>query len=845
MEKDDTTADHSHQELSSNPYQNKMLERRGSERGSTLAELLPSKIEIIRRISGGYLLEPPPPDPELEEQLKNFSLPTFLYSCITYKAVWTFYYIVVTLVAGAIITGIDGLPYVDGYFMAASAMCGAGLSTVSMLDLSTGSFIVLAILMLIGCPAFLLMVTTSIRKWRFKLIHDKVISSFKAREATERLKLSPQDKEVIAYYRIYSDSLGTLIVIYALYGFGALLVGTLAIFGALYIKPLAEELRQRRMDRFAEAGFLSLSAFSNCGLTLTSDSLMGLDNNPTAYVFISVMVLAGNTTLPIFLRLLIKLMIKCSRPGHTRRCLLFILANPRRLTTHIFDPLQTIYLGLTVFLFCSVQYIFFLGSTLDRQQVLRYYSRNELVGIGYFQTLSTRNAGFAMMDLRLLSEGLLVIYLVMMYLSAFPFVTTMHTSEVVESEEEEEGKQGVFTGGGDAEVNQLKDEVVRRRLELDNLSEIHSDVADEVQLSYERLHGSPAGSRNSIDLPNRTSRPIIYTRTNQRESSSNLSMSDATTAIQNHHNRASSSTISSVTQSNLPRAPRHRKDSIDTLAIKLAAAEVAKKHPSRRNTIYEPIPEIIRDSKCDSEEEVDAPSSNSKSPGGQVILEQTAPDEKATIELNRAKRSYTIQPTPPQDIQAGSVRSSAALSEAALTDDGVDVGSNVTDCSERASMHSSQRDDYETVGREDIQRMNAFFAHQFLFRHTFFLLLAIIILAYSEEHMLNVDSPEQANLFYVLFEIVSAYGSVGLSLGVPGKAYSLSGAMTTLGKLVIIAVMILGKHRGLPSASDEVIDYEFHDYKSAWHYEGTTSTELEYRRKKTRRRSSKMVFLAQ
>uniref|UniRef100_A0A8H7Y882 Potassium transport protein n=1 Tax=Psilocybe cubensis TaxID=181762 RepID=A0A8H7Y882_PSICU len=56
-----------------------------------------------------------------------------------------------------------------------------------------------------------------------------------------------------------------------------------------------------------------------------------------------------------------------------------------------------------------------------------------------------------------------------------------------------------------------------------------------------------------------------------------------------------------------------------------------------------------------------------------------------------------------------------------------------------------------------------------------------------------------------VFELVSAYGTVGLSLGIPDQNYSFVGAMHTLSKLIICIVMIRGRHRGLPVAIDRAI----------------------------------------
>ncbi|KAF2436858.1 hypothetical protein EJ08DRAFT_666996 [Tothia fuscella] len=60
-------------------------------------------------------------------------------------------------------------------------------------------------------------------------------------------------------------------------------------------------------------------------------------------------------------------------------------------------------------------------------------------------------------------------------------------------------------------------------------------------------------------------------------------------------------------------------------------------------------------------------------------------------------------------------------------------------------------------------------------------------------------------IFSILFEIVSAYGTVGLSLGYPNFNASFSSQLQTLSKLIIIAMMLRGRHRGLPYALDRAI----------------------------------------
>ncbi len=83
---------------------------------------------------------------------------------------------------------------------------------------------------------------------------------------------------------------------------------------------------------------------------------------------------------------------------------------------------------------------------------------------------------------------------------------------------------------------------------------------------------------------------------------------------------------------------------------------------------------------------------------------------------------------------------------------------------------------------------------------------ALWLICIIERH--NIEDPESNGWFTIfscLFELTSAYGTVGLSLGTPYDNFSLSGRFHTLSKLVVCAVMIRGRHRGLPVAIDRAI----------------------------------------
>jgi Trk-type K+ transport system membrane component len=95
-----------------------------------------------------------------------------------------------------------------------------------------------------------------------------------------------------------------------------------------------------------------------------------------------------------------------------------------------------------------------------------------------------------------------------------------------------------------------------------------------------------------------------------------------------------------------------------------------------------------------------------------------------------------------------------------------------------------------------------------LLRNNMWLLLVIIVICMTEVNKMRRE-PLKYSFLKVVFEVVSAFGNVGLTLGFPGVVYSFSGALTIFSKLLIICVMILGRHRGLYGS---MIDQEYRSY---------------------------------
>eukprot|EP01133_Synstelium_polycarpum_P004951 gene4951-5751_t len=91
-----------------------------------------------------------------------------------------------------------------------------------------------------------------------------------------------------------------------------------------------------------------------------------------------------------------------------------------------------------------------------------------------------------------------------------------------------------------------------------------------------------------------------------------------------------------------------------------------------------------------------------------------------------------------------------------------------------------------------------------LIRDIFILYICILLIGIIEEDRLDHDNPH-FTAFHVIFEVVSAFGTVGLSIGKFGTCLSFSGDFHTASKLVVIVVMLLGKHRSLPDSIDNAV----------------------------------------
>jgi potassium uptake Trk family protein len=170
-----------------------------------------------------------------------------------------------------------------------------------------------------------------------------------------------------------------------------------------------------------------------------------LDANMTAFqtgyyllITMSLLILAGNTCYPIFLRLIVWTMLKIvSRLdgeiwAERAATLRFLLDHPRRCYTNLFPAQHTWWLLLMVITLNGIDWAAFEILNIGNPKIDGVLPTNVRVIDGLFQAIAVRSGGFFVVNISDLRISLQVLYVVMMYISVYPVVITMRNSNVYE-----------------------------------------------------------------------------------------------------------------------------------------------------------------------------------------------------------------------------------------------------------------------------------------------------------------------------------------------------------------------------------------------------------------------------
>jgi Trk-type K+ transport system membrane component len=351
-----------------------------------------------------------------------------------YHIMWTLYVFSLTIIGGAFIVTTEPFAWVDAWFTATSATVNGGLSVLSMDELSHGGIAILQFLMVLGSSCFMLLPLLLYRCYclnRYRPLMKECLASD---------LLSPADHRVIREYQTLLRASWITALVVMFYIVFCIGLGFIVLVAALHLFPNEPALARRHFSYAQNALFLSISAFTNSGLAISEDGISYLSNNALALITMGVLILAGNTLMPVFLRRVLELLHWLCRHGigfkreqkpeanKWAAAVAYALAHPRKISTHLFSSANTQYLWQMSLIINSCEYILFVARALSVNALQHMGSKPVIAGLGLFQILNTRHCGFSVFDLRELPQEILFVNVLLMFLQPVPYMGLLHTT---------------------------------------------------------------------------------------------------------------------------------------------------------------------------------------------------------------------------------------------------------------------------------------------------------------------------------------------------------------------------------------------------------------------------------
>ncbi|CAN8097576.1 unnamed protein product [Discula destructiva] len=196
--------------------------------------------------------------------------------------------------------------------------------------------------------------------------------------------------------------------------------------------------------------FLCLSSFNNAGMTLLDAGIPAFDNDAFVLTVVALLALAGNYAFPAFIRVTIKLcsvVLKLATAeneyAHLKDALDFILKYPRRLFMLMFPSRANwVFVGFCTSL--AVLNWVLLPILCIGNSVLEVFPPGQRTGLALFQALAIPSNGFTVISASSLYFDVQVLWVLMMYLAAYPEIITMRNSNVYE-----ERSLGIYKASSD------------------------------------------------------------------------------------------------------------------------------------------------------------------------------------------------------------------------------------------------------------------------------------------------------------------------------------------------------------------------------------------------------------
>lgn len=337
----------------------------------------------------------------------------------------------------------------DLFFTSISATTVSSMSTIEMQIFSNTQLIIITILMFIGGEIFTSMVGLHFIRSRLKTDLDKIASSHarlaslnpfvvdqihlelemvttNTNEVHNKSHESLHSKSHESLHNISHESLSTTnenlrylsmkYLGYVVLGY-ILVLHFIGIFGVslyLTIIPSTKQiLKNKNLKMFTFSVFTIVSTFASCGFVPTNENMIVFKKNSGLLLMLIPQVLLGNTLYPPFLRFCIWVLGKFYKK---KECGYLLKHSEEVGYKHLLKGKHSVFLVATVFGLLVVQLTLFCLMDWNSEGLKGMNNYEKLIGV-LFQSINSRHTGETIVDISILSQAMLVLFVLMMLVS--------------------------------------------------------------------------------------------------------------------------------------------------------------------------------------------------------------------------------------------------------------------------------------------------------------------------------------------------------------------------------------------------------------------------------------------
>ncbi|WJX30319.1 hypothetical protein P8452_18874 [Trifolium repens] len=191
------------------------------------------------------------------------------------------------------------------------------------------------------------------------------------------------------------------------------------VFGVtLYLEmiPSAKQvLKNKGLNMTTFSIFTIVSTFANCGFVPTNENMVVFRQNSGLLLMLIPQVLLGNTLYPACLRFCIWVLGKFYKKKECN----YLLKHTQEVGyKHLLQGKHSVFLVATVFGLIVVQVTLFCVMDWDSEGLKGLNNYQKLIGV-LFQSVNSRHTGESIVDISILSQAMLVLFVLMMYLPPY------------------------------------------------------------------------------------------------------------------------------------------------------------------------------------------------------------------------------------------------------------------------------------------------------------------------------------------------------------------------------------------------------------------------------------------